>query len=153
MCEKRYSLKVFVCIVTIVLICFFGKEAWSNNYLPNVHWVFVVDTSGSMKKKGQMDLLKEITDRITKEFIDRKEKIIRIGDRVTLFSFDQDVRMEATSLYQTEDDLVVIKNKLKNMNKRRGSLTFISEAVVKAMEITNKYSKFFDTNALYVFTD
>ena len=153
MCEKRYSLKVFVYIVTIVLICFFGKEAWSNNYLPNVHWVFVVDTSGSMKKKGQMDLLKEITDRITKEFIDRKEKIIRIGDRVTLFSFDQDVRMEATSLYQTEDDLVVIKNKLKNMNKRRGSLTFISEAVVKAMEITNKYSKFFDTNALYVFTD
>jgi len=153
MCEKRYSLKVFVYIVTIVLICFFGKEAWSNNYLPNVHWVFVVDTSGSMKKKGQMDLLKEITDRITKEFIDRKEKIIRIGDRVTLFSFDQDVRMEATSLYQTEDDLVVIKNKLKNMNKRRGSLTFISEAVVQAMEITNKYSKFFDTNALYVFTD
>jgi len=52
MCEKRYSLKVFVYIVTIVLICFFGKEAWSNNYLPNVHWVFVVDTSGSMKKKG-----------------------------------------------------------------------------------------------------
>ncbi len=153
MCEKRYSLKVFVYIVTIVLICFIGKEAWSNNYLPNVHWVFVVDTSGSMKKKGQMDLLKEITDRITKEFIDRKEKIIRIGDRVTLFSFDQDVRMEATSLYQTGDDLVVIKNKLKNMNKRRGSLTFISEAIVRAMEITNKYSKFFDTNALYVFTD
>jgi Mg-chelatase subunit ChlD len=131
----------------------FGREAWSNNYLPNVHWVFVVDTSGSMKKKGQMDLLKEITGRITTEFIDRKEKIIRIGDRVTLFSFDQDVRLEATSLYQTEDDLVVIKNKLNGMNKRRGSLTFISEAVVQAMEITNKYSKFFHTNALYVFTD
>jgi Mg-chelatase subunit ChlD len=121
--------------------------------VPNVHWVFCIDTSGSMKKKGQMDLLKEITNRITNEFIDSKEKIIRIGDRVTLFSFDQNVRLEATSLYQTEDDLVVIKNKLKKMNERRGSLTFISEAIVQAMEITNKYSKFFHTNALYVFTD
>jgi hypothetical protein len=106
-----------------------------------------------MKMKGQMDLLKEITNRITKEFIDSKEKILRIGDRVTLFSLDQDVRLEATSLYQTEDDLVVIKNKLKKMNKRKGSLTFISEAIVQAMEITNKYSKFFHTNALYIFTD
>ena len=153
MCEKRNGLKIFVYIASIVLICFFGTEAWSNNYTPNVHWVFCVDTSGSMKKKGQLDLLKEITDRITKEFIDSKQKILRIGDRVTLFSFDQDVRLEATSLYQTEDDLVVIKNKLKQMNKRRGSLTFISEAIVQAMEITNKYSKFFHTNALYVFTD
>ncbi len=153
MCEKRNSLKILVYIASIVLICFFGTNAWSNNYMPNVHWVFCVDTSGSMKKKGQLDLLKEITDRITKEFIDSKQKILRIGDRVTLFSFDQDVRLEATSLYQTEDDLVVIKNKLKKMNKRRGSLTFISEAIVQAMEITNKYSKFFHTNALYVFTD
>jgi Mg-chelatase subunit ChlD len=153
MCEKRNSLKIFVYMVSIGLICLFGREAWSNNYVPNVHWVFCIDTSGSMKKKGQMDLLKEITDRITKEFIDSKEKIIRIGDRVTLFSFDQNVRLEATSLYQTEDDLVVIKNKLKKMNERRGSLTFISEAIVQAMEITNKYSKFFHTNALYVFTD
>jgi hypothetical protein len=106
-----------------------------------------------MKMKGQMDLLKEITNRITKELIDSKEKVLRIGDRVTLFSFDQDVRLEATTLYQTEDDLIVIKNKLKEMNKRRGNLTFISEAIVQAMEITNKYSKFFHTNAIYIFTD
>ena len=153
MCEKRYSKKIFVYIVSIVLICFFGSEARSNNDLPNVHWVFCVDTSGSMKKKGQMDLLKEITERIAKEFIDGKEKILRIGDRVTLFSFDQDVRLEATSLYQTEDDLIVIKNRLKKMNERSGNLTFISEAIVQAMEITKKYSKFFPTSALYIFTD
>jgi len=153
MCEKRYSLRIFVYIVSIVIISFFGREAWGNDYVPNVHWVFCIDTSGSMKMKGQMDLLKEITNRITKEFLNRKEKIIKIGDRITLFSFDQDVRLEATSLYQTEDDLIILKSKLKEMNGRRGSLTFISEAIVQAMEITNKYSKFFHTNALYVFTD
>ena len=135
------------------MIFFFGSNVWGNDYLPNVHWVFCIDTSGSMKTKGQMDLLKEITDRITKEFIDNKDKILRVGDRITLFSFDEDVRLEATSLYQTDNDLIVLKNKLEEMNKRRGSLTFISEAIVQAMEITNKYSKFFDTNALYVFTD
>ncbi len=153
MCEKRYSLKIFVYIVSMVIISFFVREAWSNEYVPNVHWVFCIDTSGSMKKKGQMDLLKEVTDRITNEFLDRKEKIIKIGDRITLFSFDESVRLEATSLYQTEEDLIVIKDKLKKMNERRGSLTFISEAIVQAIEITNKYSKFFHTNALYVFTD
>ena len=135
------------------MVFFFGSNVWGNDYLPNVHWVFCIDTSGSMKTKGQMDLLKEITDRITKEFIDNKDKILRVGDRITLFSFDEDVRLEATSLYQTDNDLIVLKNKLEEMNKRRGSLTFISEAIVQAMEITNKYSKFFDTNALYVFTD
>ena len=32
-------------------------------------------------------------------------------------------------------------------------LTFISEAIVQAIDLTNKYSRFFHTNALYVFTD
>jgi len=153
MYEKRYSLKIFVYILSMVIVSIFGKEARANNYLPNVHWVFCIDTSGSMKAKGQMDLLKEITSRITNEFLDRKNKILTVGDRITLFSFDQDVRLEATSLYQTENDLTVLKTKLKDMNKRRGSLTFISEAIVQSQEIIQKYNKFFHTNALYVFTD
>ncbi|OPX34255.1 MAG: hypothetical protein B1H12_10435 [Desulfobacteraceae bacterium 4484_190.2] len=32
-------------------------------------------------------------------------------------------------------------------------MTFISEAIVQAIDLTNKYSRFFHTNALYVFTD
>ncbi|MFQ5779727.1 MAG: vWA domain-containing protein [Nitrospiria bacterium] len=153
MCEKRCSIKIFVYIVSIFLIGVFARNAWSNEYVPNVHWVFCIDTSGSMKAKGQMDLLKEITQRISNNFINPEAGIIKIGDRITLFSFDQDVRMEATSLYQTENDLLILKHKLKNMNERRGSLTFISESIVRAIEITNKYNKFFHTNALYVFTD
>ena len=42
---------------------------------------------------------------------------------------------------------------MKNINKRRGSLTFISEAIVQAIDVVGKYDKFFHTNALYVFTD
>jgi hypothetical protein len=61
--------------------------------------------------------------------------------------------MEATALYQTEDDILPIREKLKLMNNRKGSLTFISEAIVQAIDLTNKYSRFFHTNALYVFTD
>ncbi len=39
------------------------------------------------------------------------------------------------------------------MNERHGSLTFISEAVVKAIRFAETYDEFFKTNALYVFTD
>ena len=39
------------------------------------------------------------------------------------------------------------------MNKRNGNLTFISEAIVQAVEVSGKYDKFFHTNALYIFTD
>jgi hypothetical protein len=63
------------------------------------------------------------------------------------------VRLEATALYQTESDILVIRDKLAEMNNRSGSLTFISEAIVQSVDFTEKYSKFFHTNALYVFTD
>ena len=153
MCEKKYSIPIFVFIIAIFVISFTGKASWGRQYLPNVHWIFCVDTSGSMKLKGNMDLLKEITGRITDEFLDPKKKIITIGDRITIFSFDESVRLEATSLYQTENDLHVLKAKLKEMNKRNGNLTFISEAIVQAVEVSGKYDKFFHTNALYIFTD
>jgi len=153
MCEKKYSLTIFVSIIAIFFICFSGKASWGRQYLPNVHWVFCIDTSGSMKTKGRVDLLKEITERITKEFIDPKKNIIKTGDRITIFSFDVNARLEATSLYQTENDLFALKDKLKAMNKRSGSLTFISEAIVQAIDVSSKYDKFFHTNALYIFTD
>jgi len=106
-----------------------------------------------MKAKGRMDLLKVITERITDEFIDPKKNIIKTGDRITIFSFDEDARLEATSLYQTENDLLALKAKLKAMNKRSGNLTFISEAIVQAIDVSGKYDEFFHTNALYIFTD
>jgi len=106
-----------------------------------------------MKTKGHMDLLKLITEKIINEFIDVNKNIIKTGDRITIFSFDEEVRLEATSLYQTESDILPIRNKLIDMNKRSGSLTFISEAIVRATDFTSKYSQFFQTNALFVFTD
>lgn len=125
----------------------------NSEYLPNVHWVFCIDTSGSMKMKGHMDLLKLITEKITNEFLDGKKNIINTGDRITIFSFDEQVRLEATSLYQTENDLLSIKKELKELNKRHGNLTFISEAIVQSIDVVDKYKQFFHTNALYVFTD
>ena len=153
MCEKKYSLTIFVSIIAVFFICFTGNASWGRQYLPAVHWVFCIDTSGSMKAKGRMDLLKEITERITDEFIDPKKNIIKTGDRITIFSFDEDARLEATSLYQTENDLLALKDKLKEMNKRSGNLTFISEAIVQAIDVSGKYNEFFHTNALYIFTD
>ncbi len=150
---KKYSVTVFVLTLFIFFFCFTTKVAWSKSYSPSVHWVFCVDTSGSMKMKGRMDLLKFITQKITTEFLDAKKTIMKTGDRITIFSFDERARLEATSLYQTESDLLQIKDKLKAMNKRSGNLTFISEAIVQAVGVINKYSQFFDTNALYVFTD
>lgn len=119
----------------------------------NVHWVFAIDTSGSMKLKGQRNLLKAITEKITDEFLDVSKLIIKTGDRITILSFDEEVRLEATSLYQTDNDLATIRTRLNDLNKRSGSLTFISEAVVRATDLVEKYNQFFHTNAVYVFTD
>ncbi|MDY6844677.1 MAG: vWA domain-containing protein [Thermodesulfobacteriota bacterium] len=144
----------FVSIFFLSFLLFFSNNTcWGERYAPNVHWVFCIDTSGSMKEKGHMDLLELITEKITREFLSPARNIIKTGDRITIFSFDDDVRLEATSLFQTEDDLVLVKKKLHDMNKRLGSLTFISEAVVKGIEFSEKYNEFFSTSALYVFTD
>ena len=140
----------------IMFTCFFsinGRDCLGGYYSPNVHWTFCIDTSGSMKRKGHVDLLRLITDKITNEFLDSSKNIIRTGDRISIFSFDDGVRLEATALYQTESDIHSIRDKLIRMNKRNGSLTFISEAIVQAIDFTGEYSKFFHTNALYVFTD
>ena len=148
MYASKYRIAALVFTLSMVFFCLASTDCWSKDYSPNVHWVFCIDTSGSMKMKGHRDLLKLITQKITNEFADPKKKIITTGDRITIFSFDEKVRLEATALYQTEDDILPIKEKLKQMNKRSGSLTFISEAIVQAIDLTNKYSKFFHTNAL-----
>jgi Mg-chelatase subunit ChlD len=157
-----YKKKYTILLITFALLSLSIKtNCWSKEYsekvrnenLLNVHWVFSIDTSGSMKMKGHMDLLQLITTKITNEFLDSKKNIINTGDRITIFSFDKEVRLEATSLYQTENDLLSIKQKLKELNKRHGSLTFISEAIVQSMDVIDKYRQFFHTNALYVFTD
>ena len=151
--QKKYIISMLTFIVFTCFFCLINEDCWSRNYSPNVHWAFCIDTSGSMKTKGHMDLLKLITEKITNEFIDVNKNIIKTGDRITIFSFDERVRLEATSLYQTESDILPIRDKLIEMNKRSGSLTFISEAIVRAADFTKKYSQFFHTNALFVFTD
>ena len=151
----KKKLIISICAV-IMFTCFSGinvRDCSGGIYSPNVHWTFCIDTSGSMKKKGHVDLLRLITDKITNEFLDTRKNIIRAGDRISIFSFDDGARLEATALYQTESDILAIRDKLIRMNKRSGSLTFISEAIVKASDFTKQYSNFFHTNALYVFTD
>ena len=152
---NRYkcAVSLFVFIIFLFSSQLAVENCWSGEHTPNVHWVFCIDTSGSMKAKGHMDLLKAITQRVSNEFLNVNNKLIKTGDRITILSFDEEVRLEATSLYQTENDLSSVKTSLQELNKRRGSLTFISEAIVQALDVVSKYDKFFHTNALYVFTD
>ncbi len=153
MYKKKYSMAVLVYALCTSFLFFNNTDAWCNDYSPNVHWLFCIDTSGSMKTKGHADLLKAITGKITNEFTSTNNKMIKPGDRITIMSFDKNVRLETTALYQTEDDLIAVKEKLAKMNNRSGSLTFVSEAIVRAIDVVNKYDEFFYTNALYVFTD
>jgi hypothetical protein len=152
---KRYkcAVSLFVFIIFLLSSQFTVENCWGGESIPNVHWVFCIDTSGSMKTKGHMDLLKLITERISGEFLNANNELIKTGDRVTILSFDEKARLEATSLYQTENDLSPVRRKLTDLNKRYGSLTFISEAIVQGIDVVKKYDKFFHTNALYVFTD
>ena len=121
MYKKKYTLFL---IILIVFSLSAKTDCWSRKSSLNVHWVFCLDTSGSMKMKGHMDLLKLITGKITDEFLDSKKNIINTGDRITIFSFDEQVRLQATSLYQTENDLLSIKKELRELNKRHGNLTW-----------------------------
>ena len=152
-----YNIKYSKAILVYVLCTFFSflgsSEGLSQENMSNVHWVFCIDTSGSMKTKGHTDLLKAITDEINNNFININKAGLKAGDRITLLSFDEDVRIEATALYQTQNDLTAIKEELAHMNNRSGRLTFISEAIVRAIGVIDKYDRFFHTNALYVFTD
>ena len=153
MYKKKYSMVVLVYALCTFCFCFNNGEGWCKDYSPNVHWLFCIDTSGSMKTKGHADLLKAITGKITTEFTDVNNNMITTGDRITIMSFDKEVRLEATALYQTENDLIAVRENLAHMNHRSGSLTFVSEAIVHAIDVINKYDDFFYTNALYVFTD
>ena len=152
---KRYkcAVSLFVFIIFLFSSQLAVENCWSGERAPNVHWVFCIDTSGSMKTRGHMDLLKLITERISDDFLDVNNKLIKAGDRVTILSFDETVRLEETSLYQTENDLAPVRKTLMDLNKRSGRLTFISESIVQGLEVVKKYDKFFHTNALYVFTD
>ena len=152
---KRYkcAVSLFVFIIFLLSPQFAVENCWSGERTPNVHWVFCIDTSGSMKTKGHMDLLRLITERISGDFLDVNNKLIKAGDRVTILSFDERVRLEETSLYQTENDLSPVRKTLMDLNKRSGNLTFISESIVQGIDVVKKYDKFFHTNALYVFTD
>jgi hypothetical protein len=154
---QMYTKNYVMAILIITILVFFSvcrdTICWGRDPSKSVHWTFCVDTSGSMKTKGKRDLLAHITKRITHDFLDPGRDIIKTGDRITIFSFDENVRLETTSLYQTEADLQPIRERLSAMNKRSGKLTFISEAIVRAIDFTKKYANFFHTNALYVFTD
>ena len=135
MFRKKCGMITVLMTISILFSVVINGDCWSKGYSPNVHWVFCIDSSGSMKMKGHRDLLKLITQKITNEFTDIKKNIIKVGDRITVFSFDSDVRLEMTALYQTENDILPIRDKLKQMNKRSGNLTFISEASVVLVNI------------------
>lgn len=151
--QKKCLVTILTVATLMMLHSVVVPSCWSKSYSPNVHWTFCIDTSGSMKQKGHMDLLKLITHKITDEFLVPSKGIVKPGDRISIFSFDEGVRLEVTALYQTDNDMATIKDRLNQMNKRSGSLTFVSEAIVRAVNFTEKYSKFFQTNSLYVFTD
>ena len=40
--------------------------------------------------KGHMDLLRLVTSKISQEFLDSKKGIIKQGDRISIFSFDEE---------------------------------------------------------------
>ncbi len=130
MYTKQIRHPLFFIIILFVFLLLGDAECFSKEYSPNVHWTFCIDTSGSMKEKGQLNLLRLVTDKLSKEFISEKNGIIKPGDRITLFSFDRESRLEASVLYQTQNDLSLILEKLESINKHYGMLTFTSEVIV-----------------------
>ncbi len=83
--QKNRRTSIITFLTMAILLVVFRGPAWSKGYSPNVHWTFCIDTSGSMKAKGHMDLLKLVTGKISQEFLDSKKGIIKQGDRISIF--------------------------------------------------------------------
>ncbi len=74
-------------------------QRWlEQNYSSNVHWVFCIDTIGSMKTKGHMDLLRSITEKIGEKYNQNWTKL-----------FEGDVKWHACCYSKTQRACSILK--------------------------------------------
>ncbi|MHC5614175.1 MAG: VWA domain-containing protein [Nostoc sp.] len=95
-----------------------------------IDWILVVDTSASMRGVGGTENIFELVKNSVTEFVNTA----RLGDTVTIYSFDQDVTLNANDVSITSNaDRGKLKQIISSL-QAQGMRTYTGKAVQKALE-------------------
>jgi len=109
-----------VTILLLMLIIFIHDEALAINR------IFLLDTSGSMKKEGLFDRIKETVKR---DYVLKMKQ----GDHIIILTFDEKVVMVVDQNITGENDIKEVNTQIDGLNAT-GSWTWMARALQMAME-------------------
>ncbi|MEH2371555.1 vWA domain-containing protein [Nostoc sp.] len=119
-------------IIVLALISIANLSAASAQTTPKggIDWILVVDTSASMRGIGGTKNIFEPVKNSVNEFVNTA----RLGDTVTIYSFDQDVTLNANDVSITSNaDRGKLKQIISSL-QAQGMRTHTGKAVQKALE-------------------
>ena len=109
---KRYLQNILyqsIATVTLVLISGIYPTLAQTTSKGGIDWIVVVDTSASMRGVGgTKNIFTQVKNSIT-DFVNTA----RVGDTVTLYTFDQDVQLKTQNIAITKNE---DRGKLKQIN-------------------------------------
>ena len=133
--------KMVVTLLTVFLLfSLAGQKVAAENK------IFVIDTSGSMRKGGLFENIK----RELKQIIDEEE----IGNHVLILTFDENVGIEANKRIETEEDHDNIKNIIDRLTAT-GPWTWMTKAFDRTVDEAEVLKKAYpkDRLTIYLLTD
>ncbi|MEH2292167.1 vWA domain-containing protein [Nostoc sp.] len=119
-------------IIVLALISIHNLSAASAQTTPKggIDWILVVDTSASMRGVGGTKNIFEPVKNSVTEFVNTA----RLGDTVTIYSFDQDVTVNANDVSITSNaDRGKLKEIISSL-QAQGMRTYTGKAVQKALQ-------------------
>ncbi|MEA5617729.1 vWA domain-containing protein [Cronbergia sp. UHCC 0137] len=126
---KYASIPSFAVLVSILIAEFYSTTA-QTTAKGGIDWILVVDTSASMRGVGgTKDIFAQVQNSIT-EFVNTA----RVGDKVTLYTFDQDVTLHIKDIaINSNPDRGKLKEIIKSL-QAQGVRTHTGKAVQKALQ-------------------
>ncbi|MBW4672370.1 MAG: VWA domain-containing protein [Cyanomargarita calcarea GSE-NOS-MK-12-04C] len=139
-CLRNYSITsiVFLALISISQLSTAFAQTTPTG---GIDWILVVDTSASMRGVGGT---KNIFEQV-KNSIDEFVNTARLGDTVTVYSFDKDVTLNATSIPITDNaDRGKLKEIIKSL-QAEGMRTHTGKAVQQALQYSAQLNQRPDT--------
>lgn len=122
-------------LIIFLLLPFIGQEAKAESK------IFVIDTSGSMRRRGLFDNIK----RELRQIIDEEE----IGSHILILTFDEEVGIKVNKKIETEEDRDNIKSIVDNL-KATGPWTWMTRAFERTVEAAEVIKKAYPQERLTI---
>jgi von Willebrand factor type A domain len=139
-CLKNYSITsiVFLALISISQLSTAFAQTTSTG---GIDWILVVDTSASMRGVGGTKNIFDQVKNSTSEFVNTA----RLGDTITVYTFDKDVTLNATSIPITDNaDRGKLKEIIKSL-QAEGMRTHTGKAVQEALQYSAQLNQRPDT--------